>query len=100
MPYRVEIGEETERRRAVDPERQEVLQLGMSLRLEGSSWQCQGAQEGVGLALGEGTYRTGENIWTRKTSGSLRLKGMFRMIFFLVILHLGFEWSSSAQSTS
>lgn len=37
--YRVEVGEEAERRRAVDPERQEVLQLGMTLRLEGSAWQ-------------------------------------------------------------
>lgn len=65
VPYRIEIREEAERRRAVDPERQEVLQLGMSVRLEGSSWQGQGAQEGVGLALGKGTYSTGGNTWRR-----------------------------------
>lgn len=58
--YRAEVGEEAERRRAVDPERQEVLQLGVSLRLEASSWQGQGAQQGVSLALGEGTCSAGE----------------------------------------
>lgn len=56
VSYRAEIGEEAEWRGAVDPERQEVLQLGMSLRLEGSTRQRQGAQEWVDLALGEGTY--------------------------------------------
>lgn len=61
--YRVEVGEEAERRRAVDPERQEVLQLGMTLRLEGSAWQTKGAQEWVGLALGEGTYTAGITIF-------------------------------------
>lgn len=60
--YRVEIGEEAERRGAVDPERQEVLQLGMSLRLEGSTWQRQGAQEWVDLALGEGTYSRDDHV--------------------------------------
>lgn len=73
--YRIEIGEEAERRRAVDPERQEVLQLGMSLGLEGSSWQCQGAQEGVGLALGKGTYSRGGNKKDKNTSTSLTPKG-------------------------
>lgn len=61
--YRVEIGEEAERRGAVDPERQEVLQLGMSLWLEGSTRQRQGAQEWVDLALGEGTYSRDDHIW-------------------------------------
>lgn len=61
--YRVEIGEEAEWRGAVDPERQEVLQLGMSLRLEGSTRQRQGAQEWVDLALGEGTYSRDDHIW-------------------------------------
>lgn len=53
--HRVEIGEKAERRGAVDPERQEVLQVGMSLRLEGGTWQRQGAQERVDLALGQRT---------------------------------------------
>lgn len=62
LSYRVEIGKEAKRRGAVDPERQEVLQLGMSLRLEGSTWQRQGAQEWVDLALGEGTYNRDDHI--------------------------------------
>lgn len=50
--YRVKIGEEAKRRGAVDPERQEVLQLGMSVLLKGSTWHGQGAQERVDLVLG------------------------------------------------
>lgn len=53
MSYGVEIGEEAERRGAVDPERQEVLQLG--LRLEGSARQRQRAQQWVDLFLGQRT---------------------------------------------
>lgn len=55
--YRVEIREEAERRGAVEPEWQEVLQLSMTLWLEGSTRQRKGAQEWVGLVLGESTYR-------------------------------------------
>lgn len=50
--YHVKIGEEAKRRGAVDPERQEVLQLGMSVLLKGSTWHGQGAQERVDLVLG------------------------------------------------
>lgn len=50
--HRVKIGEEAKRRGAVDPERQEVLQLGMSVPLKGSTWHGQGAQERVDLVLG------------------------------------------------
>lgn len=62
VSYRAEVGEETERRGAVDPERQEVLQLGVRPRLhgsalQGSARQVQRAQERVELALGEGTCR-------------------------------------------
>ncbi|TNN54383.1 hypothetical protein EYF80_035401 [Liparis tanakae] len=66
VSYRAKIGEEAERRGAVDPERQEVLQMGMSRWLEGSTWQRQrqGAQERVDLALGEGTYSREDHIMT------------------------------------
>lgn len=100
--YRIEIGEEADRRRAVDPEWQEVLQLSMSLRLEGSSWQCQGAQEGMGLALGKGTYSRGGNKGTRKhqlrserkETGAqkhdfhVKKKVQHDFVIFPVILHL------------
>lgn len=56
--HRVEIGEEAERRGAIDSERQEVLQLGVGLRLEGSTRQRQGPQERVDLTLGQCTYRS------------------------------------------
>lgn len=61
VSYCIESGEEAEWRGAVDPEWQEVLQLGMSLWLEGSTWQRKGAQERVDLALGEGTYSRDED---------------------------------------
>lgn len=60
--YRVEIREEAERRGTVDPEWQEVLQLRMTLWLEGSTRQRKGAQEWVGLVLGEGTYSTDKQV--------------------------------------
>lgn len=59
--HRAKIGEEAERRGAVDPERQEVLQLGVSPWREGPTRQSQGAQERVDLALGEGTYKQGRS---------------------------------------
>ena len=62
VSHRVEIGEKAEWRGAVDPERQEVLQVGMSLRLEGWTWQRQGAQERVDLALGQRTYNREDHI--------------------------------------
>ena len=55
--YRVEVGEEAERRGAADPERQVVFQLGMSVRLERSAWERKGAHERVDLALGDSTYK-------------------------------------------
>lgn len=61
VSYGIETGEEAEWRGAVDPEWQEVLQLGMSLGLEGSTRQRKGAQERVDLALGEGTYSRDKN---------------------------------------
>lgn len=60
--YRVEIREEAERRGTVEPEWQEVLQLSMTLWLEGSTRQRKGAQEWVGLVLGEGTYSTDKQV--------------------------------------
>lgn len=51
--HRVKIWEEAKRRGAVDPEGQEVLQLGMSLRLKGSTWHRQRAQQRVDLVLGQ-----------------------------------------------
>lgn len=53
--YRVEIGKEAERRGAVDPEGEEVVELTARVRLRGPSRQGKGAQQGVDLALGEGT---------------------------------------------
>lgn len=58
--HRVEIGEKAERRGAIDSERQEVLQLGVGLRLQGSTRQRQGPQERVDLTLGQCTYSRNE----------------------------------------
>lgn len=53
--YSVEVRKEAEGRGAVDPERQEVLQPGVGLRLKGSTREGQRTEERVDLVLGQRT---------------------------------------------
>lgn len=78
--HRVEVGEEAERRRAVESEGQQVLEV--QLRLQRPSRDGQGSQEGA--ALGRRTCTTGGskcqmrgNIRRSKASGG-RCSGSLR----------------------